>query len=38
VRMSTDNDPDDLNGMMPRTFDELRGLRADALGDLDLFD
>jgi Family of unknown function (DUF6763) len=37
-RLSTDSDPEDLNGLMPRTFDELRGMRADALGDLDLFD
>lgn len=38
LRMSSDSDPDDLNGLMPGTFDELRGMRADALGDLDLFD
>ena len=38
LRMSTDNDPEDLGEQMPSTFDELRGMRADALGDLDLFE
>ncbi len=38
LRMSTDSDPEDLGEMMPATFNELQGMRADALGDLDLFE
>ncbi len=38
LRASTDSDFEDLTGQFPQTFEELRGLHADALGDLDLFD
>jgi hypothetical protein len=39
-RLATDRDDDaDYGGMNPqRTFEEARGLRADALSDLDLFE
>ena len=37
-RASNDSEFEDLSGQFPQAFDELRGLRADALGDLDLFD
>ncbi|HTQ35405.1 MAG TPA: DUF6763 family protein [Steroidobacteraceae bacterium] len=37
-RAATDSEFEDLSGRFPQAFEELRGLRADALGDLDLFD
>ncbi len=37
-RASNDSEFEDLTGQFPQTFEELRGLHADALGDLDLFD
>jgi hypothetical protein len=37
-RLSTDRDDDEDASMIPGAFDEIRGLRADSLGDLDLFD
>lgn len=38
LRLSTDSEPEDLNGLVPQTFEELRGLRAEANDDLDLFE
>ena len=38
VRMATDREDAEDFGVMPSTMDEIRGLRADALQDLDLFD
>lgn len=38
LRASTDSEFEDLTGQFPQTFEELRGVHADALGDLDLFD
>src|SRR5262245_37211976 len=38
LRASSDSEFEDPTGQFPQTFDELRGLHADALGDLDLFD
>lgn len=38
LRASTDSEFDDLTGQFPQAFEELHGLHADALGDLDLFD
>lgn len=38
LRASSDSEFEDLTGQFPQTFEELRGLHADALGDLDLFD
>jgi hypothetical protein len=38
LRASTDSEFEDLTGQFPQAFEELRGLHADALGDLDLFD
>jgi hypothetical protein len=35
---SNDSESEDLSSHFPQAFEELRGLRADALGDLDLFD
>jgi hypothetical protein len=37
-RASTDSEFEDDAAQFPQTFDELRGLRAEALEDLDLFD
>ena len=37
-RASSDSEFEDHTGQFPQTFEELRGLHADALGDLDLFD
>ena len=37
LRASTDSEFEDVSAQ-PQNLDELRGLRADALGDLDLFD
>lgn len=37
-RASNDSEFEDLTGQFPQAFEELRGLHADALGDLDLFD
>jgi hypothetical protein len=38
-RASNDSEFEDLSGQFPQAFDELRGLRAEALDDgLDLFD
>jgi hypothetical protein len=38
LRASSDSESEDFTGQFPQTFEELRGLHADALGDLDLFD
>ncbi len=38
LRVATDSEFEDLTGQFPQTFEELRGLHADALEDLDLFD
>jgi len=38
VRMATDREDVEDFGVMPSTIDEIRGLRAEALQDLDLFD
>jgi hypothetical protein len=35
---SSDSEPEDQTGQFPQNFEELHGLHADALGDLDLFD
>jgi hypothetical protein len=37
-RLANDTEQEDFNGLMPQAFEELRGLHADALNDLDLFD
>lgn len=37
-RASNDSEFEDSTGQFPQAFEELRGLHADALGDLDLFD
>jgi len=37
-RFSNDSEFEDLTGQFPQTFEELQGVHADALGDLDLFD
>jgi hypothetical protein len=38
LRACTDSEPEDVPTQLPQTFEELRGLRADALEDLDLFE
>lgn len=38
TRLATDREDDEEAGMQARTFEEVRGLRADSLDDLDLFD
>ncbi|HMA11533.1 MAG TPA: DUF6763 family protein [Steroidobacteraceae bacterium] len=38
VRLATDREDVEDQGMMSPTMDEIRGLRADAMQDLDLFD
>lgn len=38
TRLATDREDDEEAGMQARTFDEVRGLRASSLEDLDLFD
>jgi len=38
LRISNDSEFEDLTGQFPQTFEELRGVRAEALVDLDLFD
>ncbi|MEJ0098859.1 MAG: DUF6763 family protein [Pseudomonadota bacterium] len=38
LRTSMDSEQEDETGQFSQAFDELRGLRAEALGDLDLFD
>ena len=40
LRASSDSEPEDLTGQFPQTFEEIRGLHADAnaLSDLDLFE
>jgi hypothetical protein len=38
LRASSDSEFEDQTGQFPQTFEELRGLHADALEDLDLFD
>jgi len=35
---SSDSEPEDVTAQLPQTFEEIRGLHADALGDLDLFE
>jgi len=38
LRACADGEFEDMSVQSPQNLDELRGLRADALGDLDLFD
>ena len=38
LQASTDIEPEDRSRQFPQTFEEIQGLRADALGDLDLFE
>lgn len=38
AHLANDREDDEEAGLQARTFDEVRGLRADALEDLDLFE
>lgn len=37
-RAGNDNEHEDFTGLAPQAFEEISGLHADALNDLDLFD